>query len=187
MKKNIFLVLLGLIVGITGTVIASNYLASQIVYNDTTVDQALNELYTVHETYKNLTTDTTVTPETLLNGITAYNKNGELVTGNSTNCISNTFVMQSSCTTSNGCKLLDFEPSIFILYTTTSSGYSEGNIYYYNTSVSSSNFVTSYDDGIDGIYRVGSKTNRFTFNNSFYLHNLGDSYVGKTMYYVACK
>ena len=81
MKKTILTVLIGLIVGIAGTVIASNYLASEIVYNDTTVEDALNELYTVHETYKNLTTDTTVASDKLLDGITAYNKNGELITG----------------------------------------------------------------------------------------------------------
>ena len=81
MKKTILTVLISLTVGITGTVIASNYLASEIVYNDTTVENALNELYTVHETYKNLTTDTTVASDKLLDGITAYNKNGELITG----------------------------------------------------------------------------------------------------------
>ena len=81
MKKTILTVLITAIICITGTVIASNYLASEVVYNDTTVENALNELYTVHETYKNLTSETTASSNDILNGKTAYNSSGELITG----------------------------------------------------------------------------------------------------------
>ena len=84
MKKNILLVLITAIICITGTVIASNYLASEIVYNDTTVEGALDELYNIHETYKNLTTATDFTASDLVNGKKAYNSNGELITGTNT-------------------------------------------------------------------------------------------------------
>ena len=53
MKKTILTILITAIICITGTVIASNYLASEITYNDTTVENALNDLYT--------RTDTTIT------------------------------------------------------------------------------------------------------------------------------
>ena len=46
MKKYILTILITAIICITGTVIASNYLASEITYNDTTVENALNDLYT---------------------------------------------------------------------------------------------------------------------------------------------
>ena len=82
MKKNILIFLLGVlttsIVGVTASYL---YQANEISYNDTTVENALNELYTRTEDYVELTSNTTVTPQGLLNGITAYNKNGELVTG----------------------------------------------------------------------------------------------------------
>ena len=126
MKKTIFTILITAIVCITGTVIASNYLASEIVYKDTTVENALNELYDISNasvytgetsitpteseqiinsngkrftsditvgaipnTYKNLTSSTTVEPIKLFSGVTAYNSNGELITGTTNpNCVS---------------------------------------------------------------------------------------------------
>ncbi len=143
----------------------------------------------IPDTYKNLTTTTTVSASNLLSGVKAYTSDGTLVTGNiSTNCISNNnYIIEQSCTTSSGCKILDFEPSLFILYTGTSSSFNASAIYYYNSNVSSTDFITAYDDGSDGIFRSGSVNNRFTFNNGFYLHNLGTSYAGKTVYYMACK
>ena len=45
MKKTILTILITAIICITGTVIASNYLASEIAYKDTTVENALNDLY----------------------------------------------------------------------------------------------------------------------------------------------
>ena len=62
-KKVILASIIGLVVGITGTVIASNYLASEIVYNDTTVESALNELYTT------------------TNELKEYNENNKIVKG----------------------------------------------------------------------------------------------------------
>ena len=46
----------------------------------------------IPSTYKNLTTSTTVTENNLLNGIKAYDNNGNLITGNiSTDCVSGTY------------------------------------------------------------------------------------------------
>ena len=63
MKKYILTILITAIVCITGTVIASNYLASEVVYNDTTVENALNELYTT------------------TNELKEYNENNKIVKG----------------------------------------------------------------------------------------------------------
>lgn len=128
MKKYILAILITAIICITGTVIASNYLASEIAYKDTTVENALNDLYSkvkpeydgelsftpseseqtittanklltsnitigaIPNEYKKLTTETDVESNKLLNGVKAYNSNGELITGTiSTNCVYGTY------------------------------------------------------------------------------------------------
>ncbi|MBE6161690.1 MAG: hypothetical protein E7158_05695 [Firmicutes bacterium] len=60
---------------------AHKYAASNITYKDTTLDQALNTLYTKTNTYKNLTETTDVSSSNLLNGVKAYTNSGTLVTG----------------------------------------------------------------------------------------------------------
>ena len=93
MKKIIKNNLLGFILGIVLTsgiaVCASEIFASSIKYKDTNVESAIDELYTISSTYKNLSSNTTVDSSNLLSGVTAYNSNGQLITGNlSANCIS---------------------------------------------------------------------------------------------------
>lgn len=176
MKKTILTILITAIVCITGTVIASNYLASEIVYNDTTVDQALDELYSVHETYKNLTSDTTVTPDKLLEGITAYNKNGELVTGTYNNhCIKGSFVCNSDCISNTGIELADFMPSQFFLY---------DNSYFVFYAQGHNNKAYYYDNYSQAYYTI---TDFYIKNNKFVIHDWSNSFSNRTINYIACK
>ena len=181
MKKYILTILITAIVCITGTVIASNYLASEVVYNDTTVESALNELYTVHETYKNLTTETDFGASDLLNGKKAYNSNGELITGTSdANCKSGVVTISSAINTSNGQELFDFIPSSFILQTNANSNY-ESEIFYipeaYGNDIIEVNLSNSNRSVINDYFRK--------FDGKFYAKNW--SLTSGKIYYYACK
>ena len=185
MKKNMLLIILIIVISVTTTAIASNYLASQITYNDTTVDQALNELYTVHESYKNLTSDTTVTPESLLNGITAYNKNGELVTGNiNTDCVSGTYLKPTNTYINIP---LRFNPTRFYVdFVIPSNGNNHRIVY--NTSFG----TTSYDYIIknNGEYQ-STQENIVTISNNKLVDVTGTTTARYSesfnIYYTACK
>ena len=103
MKKNLLILLIGLIVGITGTVIASNYLASEITYNDTTVENALNELYDLSNAaiYTGSTNITPTESEQILN------TNGKRLSDNITiGAIPNTYKNLSTETTATSTDIL---------------------------------------------------------------------------------
>ena len=60
----------------------ATYLASEVEYkNGQKVSEALDDLYNISSTYKNLNQTTTATANDILNGKTAYNSNGTLLTG----------------------------------------------------------------------------------------------------------
>ena len=84
MKKYLLGLLTGLIITSITAYAVIKYQANEIEYNDTTVESALNDLYTIHSTYKHLTSNTTASSSDILNGKTAYNSNGELITGSNT-------------------------------------------------------------------------------------------------------
>jgi hypothetical protein len=103
MKKNLLILLIGLIVGITSTVIASNYLASEITYNDTTVENALNELYDLSNAaiYTGSTNITPTESEQILN------TNGKRLSDNITiGAIPNTYKNLSTETTATSTDIL---------------------------------------------------------------------------------
>ena len=81
LKNPIFTFIIGLVLAGTIGVVASNISASNVSYGNTTLDRAMDDLYTRASTYKNLSTTTDVTANKLLNGIKAYNSDGTLVTG----------------------------------------------------------------------------------------------------------
>ena len=223
MKKTVLTLLIGLVIGIAGTVIASNYLASEIVYNDTTVEDALNELYdrsnasvytgetsitpteaeqtissngkrftsditigAIPNTYKNLTSNTTVIPERLFEGVTAYNNLGELVTGSiNPNCVGGNYVKSSNSFINID---VGFKPSKFFVQFVVKSGGNLHNIIY-NSSLSS----TSYDHyfASDGTF-ANTQTDILTISNNKIIDssNQTDSNRYKnsyTVYYMACK
>ena len=220
MKKNILLVLIGLVFGVAGTVIASNYLASDVVYNDTTVENALNELYdrsnasvytgslnitpteneqtissngkrftsditigAIPNTYKNLTSNTTVDATKLLDGVTAYNNLGELVTGNiNTNCVYGTFVC-TSCTTSTGQKIANFKADNILIYNKNSSNWF---MYYYNKAYNSNEFQVM-SSSIASKYISFDNKFKYNSNNELYIHDLSTDWSNKTLYYMICK
>ena len=81
LKNPIFTFIIGLVLAGTIGVVASNISASNISYGNTTLDRAMDDLYTKASTYKNLSTTTDVTATKLLEGIKAYSSDGTLVTG----------------------------------------------------------------------------------------------------------
>ena len=94
MKINIKSTIIGFTIGIIVSGITA-YAVDQIASSNVTytpsdntwtnidsVDDALDSLYTVAKTYKKLDTNTNVEASKMLYNTTAYNKNGQLVTGN---------------------------------------------------------------------------------------------------------
>ena len=189
MKKNILIFLLGVlttsIVGVTASYL---YQANEISYNDTTVENALNELYTRTEDYVELTSDTTVTPQSLLNGITAYNKNGELITGNiNTDCVNGKRVWTSSDTT-NGYLLSNFVPSYYYIYS------EAGNVeyfWYYIKDIDPTHRVRIYksknsNDATATFEKQDLVSSAFMYDNNFKI-KFSSGFEGKTIYYTVCK
>ena len=90
LKNPIFTFILGIIISGISAYAVTQISSSNVSYtpsdntwtNVDSVDDALDSLYTVAKTYKKLDTNTTVEANKMLNGFTAYNKNGQLVTGN---------------------------------------------------------------------------------------------------------
>lgn len=182
MKKNILLVLIGIVIGITSTVLASNYLASEVVYNDTTVDSALDELYT--------RTDTTIT--NLNNQIEELNNN-----------MSNTIAMNTFGTPlyhelygngdGNRTASINLSKGKYLVVATNGYGWTSGNITtpesnenYQSDSVSYKNNIitcTNCDKTyLSGYYNLGASTvlksnvyAHLSMANSVYIVNMKSS------------
>ena len=188
MKKYILTILITAIICITGTVIASNYLASEIVYNDTTVENALNDLYTVHETYKNLTTETTADAGDILSGKTAYDNLGNLITGSiSTDCVMGLINSNDGYTSSTPKKVpgVNFKPSVILIMPTDSSW---NRFHYINTNNSTTNCLdipikaSKSDTREMGFFTISDMYN--LNDDGLYIHNWA---AGYTVKYIACK
>ena len=146
-----------------------------------TKDKALTKNITINpipNTYKNLTTQTNATASDILSGKTAYTSDGTLVTGNiSTNCIKGNIIIKAQ-----NKQLVEnkFAPSFFSVWV-------------------NNEWVNVYSkDYNDSIYVGGNKTDHYSgeINNIYMIENnslyIGSEfnrsiYIGKTLYYVACK
>ena len=178
-KSRILLVIVTVI--LTGSIsvyAAHKYAASNITYKDTTLDQALNTLYTTQNTTVNnlnsqiTTKDATISDlQTQLNGIST------------TDCIRGTATLSSACATSSGCLIEDkFAPTFGIITQTTWPNYK---------------FVVGFDKKI-GNYSFGAYANGDKWVDSFsqlfnisgnrlYLRNTWDDLQSGTVTYVVCR
>ena len=103
------------------------------------------------------------------------------------NCISGTYVFEESCGTSTGCKILDFSPDIFAMYTTSNSTYNQELVWYYNKDISRLYVVYGIKGSTDWTRQNMSITDRtISSTNSFSFANMGDRVIGETVYYIAC-
>ena len=192
-NRNIFSFLLGVILGaiIFGeiiTVLAATLLAKDVAYtpeetswNVDNVEDAINDLYIRAKDYKKLDTTTTATSNNILKGFTAYDSDGNLITGNlSTDCVNGSFVCDSSCSTSSGKQILSYFPTTFVLRLT--SGTSQGDLYIYNSSVDS--LVQHYSSTLD---KVTTDLKWFKVNDKFVINGWGTYINGTKIYYTACR
>lgn len=108
------------------------------------------------------------------------------------NCISGSYKFVSSCTTSTGCKLLDFDPDIFVLYITAisndSSTTAQNVIWYNNEDISRSDTFAGYVGSSSWSRETTVKFTDRTISttNAFYFKNIRTSWLNETAYYIAC-
>ena len=178
MKKYIIGFIIGAILfgGIAG-VTAYTIAASEIEYNGSSVESALNNLYDKATNYKKLDTQTSATANDIVSGKTAYDNLGNLISGTySDNCFSGSRVVTHDLTTSNGGILFDFVPSEYFI---TANG---GNMVYYKEGLNNNNVMylfpgaSSWTDG---------SSNYAIKNGKYYGVNWG--LEGTTFYYMVCK
>lgn len=190
-KSNIFAFVLGAIIfgGIVG-VSAYTILANDIGYTpkDTTwevdnVKDAIDDLYKVSKDYVKLDEETTVSSSNLLNGITAYDNNGNLITGAvSTDCVSGNFVWTQN-DKDNGRIVSNFAPNYFTVY-----GYNPINkefVFYYNRNVNSEKvFQLNITNSSNHLLDLGGA---FSINNNFKIKFAASDWLNQKIYYMACK
>ena len=152
-----------------------------------TNNKLLNSNITINpipSTYKSLTTTTTATASDLLAGKTAYDNNGNLITGNiSTNCVSGTFTC-STCTTSNGQLIASIiNPTQITIFNNSYKNLQY--IFYYNKNISS-NVLFSTSDSNSYLHVSSTFEAKFkVLNNKLYIYNFAAE--GTTWYYTICK
>ena len=207
-KKDIFMLVIGLLLGTSITVYAYNYYAKDISFEPSdeswevdNVGSAINDLYTnQNETivdyektitsqntkisnYESTITQKDSTISNLNSQITSL-KN-ELSTFTSSKCVSGTFVC-TSCTTSEGQKIVDFEPSVFYFYRTTSS--TAHTVWYYDARLNTNGWrvytVTSSETGYTFATTMSSY---IKFDNGLIFYGTQSSNANKTFYYMACE
>ena len=155
--------------------------------------KVLNSNITINpipSSYKELTTTTDVSANSLLSGVKAYTSDGELVTGNiSTDCVSGNFVWQSSYST-NGYQIANFKPSYFLISGTPNDGIRY--IFYYNNSISTNNFYnikipSNGDESIN--YTTTSLVNntKWAMDNNGLIMKWSTGWTGYTINYMICK
>ena len=189
MKGNMKLVI-GIIIGViisSGVVAATMINSSDVSYKDTNVESALNGLYDKASNYKKLNTITTAVATDILTGKTAYDNNGNLITGNNeNNCISGSFTCDSKCTGSTGKKVLNFRPTKFIMHLK-----QRGDIIYYDPEVAGTSVWDLYPSPNPSSwveYPSPNYSSYFVFaNNSLTVRNWGSSVQDDVVDYVACK
>ena len=190
MKKEVIIsFIIGVILASSIAVYASIN-ASEVDYkNNQKVSDALDDLYNKVSTYKNLSTTTTVSPNSLLNGYTAYDNSGNLITGSiSTNCITKT-ITSSEMITSNNTELIDFgfEPSYFVVYILNTSNWVY-DIYQYDKKQWDEGFVLMGDKRNTTWHKFSDVTSWFLFeNNKLYIPNISQWDQNNTFRITACR
>ena len=190
LKSRVFLVIVtALVFGSLG-VFASSMLASNVTYGNTTVEGALDTLYTKATTYKNLTTETTAQAGDITSGKTAYDNLGNLITGTLStngNCVFGTDTCDSNCETSNGMKIgnYNFNPSAFLIWTYISdSGMHSVEIY--SSNISTTYLLSTWFEGNNGTDTRVNISGNFRFNNGLYMQN-GYYPSGQEFHYMLCQ
>ena len=187
LKSRILLVIVTII--LTGSIsvyAARKYYASDIEYKETTLDKALDTLYTTQNTtVNNLNSQiTSLTNEktSLQNQIntkdaTISSLQSQLSVYDNANCVTGSFD-SSNYSTSTDKKLINFSPKKFIIYETTSA-WGGGHFWLEGWT----NFV-DITWGKDYINTSQSLSKYYTVNNGLYIHNFPS---GVTLYYMACR
>ena len=139
----------------------------------------------ISNTYKNLNTQTTAQAGDILNGKTAYDNNGNLITGthSSGSCISSSFICDSGCDGNAGQNIIDFRPSYFVLSGTQSEyGYWWFSIYDATVSTTNTKYYDQFGNYSDDVASAGGL---IISNNGVVIKN--QEQLNKRMYYVACQ
>ena len=182
-----------IIFGTTG-VIAATVLASNITYDNTNsginannVQDAIDSLYTkannptIPANYKELSTVTTATESDILNGKTAYNNLGELITGTTflSNCAKGKINTSDGYSTSTDKLVTSIKPDLILLYPYDNTWATNYHLYY--TGYSTTKFIGG---DIDGGYSLYDFSDYYTINdNGWFIHNWPTGY---NLSYIAC-
>ena len=167
----------------TGSTIVTPTTSSQTL---STKDKILTKNITINaipDTYKNLTTTTTVSASNLLSGVKAYTSDGTLVTGNvSTNCVSGSHTWTQN-DTNNGLVLMSEKPKYFAI---TVYGNGTHSLWFYDETISTTNFysINLSNSSINSI-SFSSQTS-FSIDNNLKL-KWSSGRIGQTLEYMACK
>jgi hypothetical protein len=153
---------------------------NKLLKSDITIDA-------IPSTFMELAQTTTVTADKLLSGETAYNNLGELITGSMTNgCVNGSFVC-TTCTTSSGQLIVNFNPSVFVLYTNVQeNGNSIDVTYYYNRSINSTKVINA-NSSPKYIWLDFSQKFSINSQNQLLAVNAGTTWQNKTVRYLACR
>lgn len=221
-KNPTLMFILGAVIfsGITA-VVANTISASSITYKETTVEAAIDNLYTkakpdytgattftpssttqtIRTNNKILKSNITINPipsnyqilngtaninaDKILSGYSAFDNNGNLISGNlSTDCVSGSHVWTQT-DTDNGLSLANFTPKKFVV-TTINKEINSRYVWYYNESVSSTNFYSIIINTSTITTKAFENTSSFVINNEFKL-TFGSTWNGQTIDYMVCK
>ena len=144
----------------------------------------------IPSTYKNLSTVTDFTASDLIYGKTAYNSNGELITGSiiGGNCVYGTI----TCTDTAGdlIKIVDFNPSVLDLYWDNTS-YATNIVINFNRSSSNTQGYRSFYNKTTSSWTHGTYiiTDNFDYNSTTGAFSFKNWQLtrGATGYYIACR
>ena len=170
----------------TGSLEVTPSANTQILYTKNKLLNSNISINPIPSTYKNLITTTTATQQDILSGKTAYDNNGNLITGSvSADCIKGSFVWNDSYST-NGYKVASFNPAFFAI-TSYNIKNSSRYLWYYNKSTDSSNFYSiTFGSNAPQSVSLSSSTS-FVVNNGLTLKWGTNTWTGQTVNYVICK
>ena len=191
-KNPIIMFVLGALIFSSISVYAAHkYYASDITYKETTLDKALDTLYTTQNTTVNnlnsqvstLSNEKTALQSQISSkDATISNLTSQINELTTNNCIKKTITFNQSSTTSSGQKLVDFAPTFLIwLFDDKTYSFNYPNIV--NTSTLQYD-VELASKSIEGPY----ESNNVIFtSNSVIEKNLPSRFVGQNFDIVACK